>query len=122
MTMNKKQLQQYGNAWNEHDIDTIMEFMTEDCVFEPGGGSEKFGTRYEGHDVVRQRFIEVWTAIPDIQFVDSTHFLEGNYGCSEWTIVGTTTDGTKMEVDGCDLFTFENGKIKSKRSYIKNRH
>jgi len=119
--MNKKQLQEYSNAWNEHDIDRIMEFMTEDCVFETGGGSEKFGARYEGYDAVRDRFIEVWTDIPDVKFENSIHFSEGNYGCSEWTLVGTTKDGRKIEIDGCDLFTFENGKIKSKRSYLKNR-
>ncbi|MEM7292568.1 MAG: nuclear transport factor 2 family protein [Pseudomonadota bacterium] len=98
-----------------------MSFMTEDCVFEPGGGPEKYGTRVEGFDAVRERFIEVWTDIPDVHFVNAIHFAQGVYGCSEWTIVGTFTDGRKLEVDGCDLFTFENGKIKSKRSYLKDR-
>ena len=121
LVMNKKQLQKYSDAWNEHDIDKIMQFMTEHCVFEPGGGSEKFGSRYEGYDAVRKRFIEVWTDIPDVKFEDAIHFSEGNHGCSEWTIIGTNKDGTKIESDGCDIFTFENGKIKSKRSYLKNR-
>lgn len=120
--MNKKQLQEYSDAWNEHDIDRIMEFMVEDCVFEPGGGPETFGVRYEGYNAVRKRFIEVWTDIPDVKFEGATHFSEGNCGCSEWTIMGTSKYGTKIEVDGCDIFTFEDGKIKSKRSYVKNRH
>ena len=119
--MNKKRLEDYSNAWNEHDIDKIMEFMTEDCVFETGGGAEKFGTRYEGYETVRERFIEVWTDFPDVKFENAIHFSQGNYGCSEWTFVGTSKNGTKIELDGCDLFTFENGKIKSKRSYVKNR-
>ena len=119
--MNKKALQDYSDAWNEHDIDRIMSFMTEDCVFEPGGGPERYGTRYEGYAAVRERFIEVWTDIPDIRFENAIHFLQDSYGCSEWTIVGTRKDGTRIEIDGCDLFTFENGKIKSKRSYIKDR-
>ena len=38
--MNKKRLEDYSNAWNEHDIDKVMEFMTEDCIFETGGGTE----------------------------------------------------------------------------------
>ena len=119
--MNEKELQQYSDAWNAHDIDRIMQFMTLDCVFEPGGGPERFGTRYEGYDAVRERFIEVWTDIPDVKFENALHFVQGSHGCSEWTIVGTTKDGIEIEVDGCDLFTFDNGKIKSKRSYIKNR-
>ncbi len=119
--MNKVQLQEYSDAWNEHDIDKIMSFMTEDCVFEPGGGPERYGIRFEGAKAVRERCIEVWTDIPDVQFTNGIHFTEGDHGCSEWTITGTHRDGSKLEVDGCDLFTFENGKIKSKRSYIKNR-
>ncbi len=119
--MNEKELQEYSDAWNEHDIDRIMEFMAEDCVFEPGGGPEKFGVRYEGYSAVRERFVEVWTDIPDVKFEGAIHFSDGKYGCSEWTIVGTSKDGTAIEVDGCDIFTFENGKIKSKRSYVKNR-
>ncbi len=120
--MNKKQLQEYCRAWSEHDIDTIMGFMTRDCVFETGGGPEKFGTRYEGCDAVRKRFVEVWTDMPDIRFENAIHFFQGNFGCSEWTLVGTTKNGAKLEIDGCDLFTFEDGKIKSKRTYLKNRN
>jgi len=119
--MDHKTLQKYSDAWNEHDIEKIMGFMSEDCVFEPGGGPEKYGIRFEGAGAVRERFIEVWTEIPDIKFEDAIHFTQGIYGCSEWTLIGTTVEGTKLELDGCDLFTFDDGKIKSKRSYIKNR-
>lgn len=119
--MNIEDLKRYSDAWNAHDIDTIMDYMTEDCIFETGGGTQQYGTRFAGYDSVRERFIEVWTDIPDVQFENASHFIQGNKGCSEWTFVGTRADGSRMEVDGCDLFTFEDGKIKSKRSYIKNR-
>lgn len=119
--MNIETLNLYGDAWNRHDIDTIMELMTEDCVFESAAGSEKYGTRVEGAAAVRQRFIEVWTALPDVHFAAMASFVSGEHGCSEWTFTGTREDGEKIEADGCDLFTFENGKIKSKRSYFKNR-
>jgi ketosteroid isomerase-like protein len=119
--MNCKDLANYSDAWNAHDIDTIMGYMTNDCIFETGGGSEKYGTRFEGFDAVRLRFIEVWADIPDVRFEGALHFVQGNHGCSEWTFTGTRMDGTRIEIDGCDLFTFENGKIKSKRSYVKDR-
>ena len=119
--MNTKDLEDYSEAWNAHDIDTIMHYMTEDCIFETGGGAEKYGTRFEGFDAVRQRFIDVWTDIPDVRFEGALHFVQGNHGCSEWTFTGTQQDGTSIEIDGCDIFTFKNGKIQSKRSYVKNR-
>ena len=119
--MNIEQLQAYSDAWNDYDIDRIMSFMTDDCIFETGGGSERYGTRYQGSQTVRERFIEVWTDIPDVRFENVSHFVQGDQGCSEWTFTGTRHNGTPIEIDGCDLFTFENGKIKSKRSYIKHR-
>jgi ketosteroid isomerase-like protein len=40
---------------------------------------------------------------------------------SEWTFTGTHKDGRHVEVTGCDLFTFRDGKIAIKNSYRKNR-
>lgn len=34
---------------------------------------------------------------------------------------GTTKDGAKVEVNGCDVFTLKNGKIALKNSYRKQR-
>jgi ketosteroid isomerase-like protein len=117
--VNINELQAYSDAWNGHDIDLVMSYMTEDCVFETGGGSEHFGTRYEGFDVVKQRFVEVWTDIPDVQFTDTVHFVDGDRGCSQWTLTGTRPNGQAMKVDGCDLFIFSEGKIKLKNSFLK---
>ena len=119
--MNIADLESYSDAWNQHDIERIMAFHTEDCVFETGGGSEIFGTRFEGYDIVRARFIEVWTEIPDVHFSKGTHFVSGDRGCSEWTISGTLADGNRLETNGCDLFTFREGKIWVKNSLLKNR-
>ena len=119
--MKVKDLEEYSAAWNAHDIDKIMQYMTDDCIFETGGGSERYGTRHVGFDNVRQRFIEVWTDIPDVRFENPLHFVQGDNGCSEWTIIGTRPDGSAMELDGCDLFTFRDGKIYAKRSYLKQR-
>jgi ketosteroid isomerase-like protein len=119
--MNTEGLREYSEAWNAHDIEKIMRYMTDDCIFETGGGSEKYGTRFEGYTAVRERFVEVWSDIPDVRFEGAVHFVQGKYGCSEWTFTGTRKDGSKVEIDGCDLFTFDQGKIQSKRSYVKNR-
>ncbi len=119
--MNVKDLEDYAAAWNNHDVDTIMSYMTDDCVFETGGGTERWGTRIEGAADVRERFIEVWTELPDVQFLNGSHFVSGDRGCSEWTFKGTNTKGEVTEVDGCDLFTFVGDKIRVKNSLIKIR-
>jgi len=40
---------------------------------------------------------------------------------SEWTFTGTDKDGTSVEVNGCDIFTFRDGKILIKDSFRKMR-
>ena len=45
-------LQAFADAWNRHDADAIMSFMTADCVFEASGGPDVCGARYLRHDVV----------------------------------------------------------------------
>ena len=119
--MNIVDLVEYFAAWNDHDVERIMSFMSEDCIFETGGGSERFGTRYQGNNIVRERIVEVWTEIPDVKFTNIKHMVQGDRGCSEWTLTGIRNNGAEVEVDGCDVFTFSDGKITSKRSYVKNR-
>ena len=114
-------LQAFADAWNRHDVDALMSFMTDECVFEASGGSEVWGTRYVGRDAVRAGYAEVWSTFPDAQWGNARHFVAGDSGVSEWTFTGTRTDGSRVEVNGCDLFTFRDGKISVKNSYRKNR-
>ena len=114
-------LQAFAQAWNRHDIDALMSFMTKDCVFEASSGPEACGSRYVGFESVRAGFAEVWKTFPDAHWGNARHFVAGDRGVSEWSFTGTRTDGTRVEVHGCDLFTFRDGKIALKNSYRKNR-
>lgn len=114
-------LDAFADAFNRHDADAIMSMMTEDCVFESSAGPEVCGTRYAGQPAVRAGFEEVFAAFPDAQWERPRHFIAGDRGVSEWTFTGTRTDGIRVEVHGCDVFTFRGGKIAVKNSYRKNR-
>lgn len=114
-------LQAFADAWNRHDVDALMSFMTDDCVFDASAGPEIHGTRYVGRDAVRAGYAEVWATFPDAQWANARHFVQGDRGVSEWTFTGTKADGSRVEVHGCDLFTFRDGKIAVKNSYRKNR-
>jgi hypothetical protein len=114
-------LQAFADAWNRHDVDALMSFMTDECVFEASAGLDVCGTRYVGPEAVRVGFSEVWATFPDAHWGGARHFVVGNRGVSEWTFTGTRADGTRVEVHGCDVFTFRNGKIALKNSYRKNR-
>ena len=114
-------LQAFADAWNRHDLDALMSFMTDDCVFEASAGPDVRGTPFEGREAVRAGYAEVWATFPDAHWGNPRHFVCGDRGVSEWTFTGTRADGTRVGVNGCDLFTFRDGKIALKNSYRKNR-
>jgi ketosteroid isomerase-like protein len=111
----------FGKGWNGHDVDFLMTFMSDDCVFESIAGPEACGTRHAGPERVREAFARVFASVPDVRFEDARHFIAGNRGVSEWIFTGTTADGKRIEVNGCDVFTFRNDKIALKSSYFKTR-
>jgi ketosteroid isomerase-like protein len=114
-------LQSFADAFNAHDIKAIMLHMTEDCIFEASAGGEKNGERFSGQEEVSKAFETVFATFPDAHWANAHHFISGNRGFSEWIFTGTKSDGSKVEVTGCDLFTFKDGKIAVKNSYRKNR-
>jgi len=111
----------FRDGWNRHDLDALMTFMSDDCVFETASGPDVCGTRHAGRERVREAFARVFAAFPDARFDAARHFVAGHRGVSEWIFRGTTADGKKIEVNGCDVFTFHGDKIAVKSSYFKNR-
>lgn len=114
-------LQAFADAWNRHDVDALMSMMTADCVFEASGGNAVDGQRHEGQRAVRAAYAALFEQYPDAHWGNARHFVTGDRGVSEWTFTGTLKDGKRVEVTGCDVFTFRNGKIAIKNSFRKNR-
>ena len=114
-------LERFADAWNRHDLDALMFMMTDDYVFEASAGPDVNGQRSEGREAVRAAYAAVFETFPDAHWADARHFVAGTRGVSEWTFTGTRRDGSRVEVAGCDLFTFRDGKIAIKNSYRKNR-
>jgi steroid delta-isomerase-like uncharacterized protein len=112
-------LQAFLEAFNAHDVDAIMSFFTEDCVFDTPRGPAPGGRRLIGKEQVRAGIQSRFDGIPDIQYGDDRHWTADDRGVSEWTIRGTQTNGEHIEVRGCDLFEFADGKISRKDSFWK---
>lgn len=114
-------LQSFADAFNAHDLEAILSHMTADCVFEASAGPDADGQKFVGQKQVKMAFGDVFATFPDARWNHPRHFISGDRGFSEWTFTGTRKDGTRVEVTGCDLFTFRDGKIAIKNSYRKNR-
>lgn len=114
-----RSLQAFLDAFNAHDIDAIMSFFADDCVFDMPRGPGPGGRRLTGKEQVRAGIQSRLDGIPDVQYTDDRHWTSGDRGVSEWTIRGTQATGGRIEVRGCDLFEFTGGKISRKDSFWK---
>jgi len=121
MTLTAADLESLFDAFNRHDIDGVMRFFADDCVFNAIGGAEAYGARFEGFEAIASAFSNVWKTMPDVQWENHSHFVQGDRGVSEWLFTATTAEGGRIEAEGCDLFTFRDGKIVRKQAFRKNR-
>jgi ketosteroid isomerase-like protein len=108
-------------AFDRHDLDAIMAHFADDAVLESPRGPEAFGTRVVGREAVRAAFAGRFSGIPDVRYQQDDHFVDGDRGASEWTLSGTTVDGERLEIRGCDLWTFRDGRVVKKDSFWKIR-
>ena len=112
-------LKQILDAFNRHDLDSIMEFFAEDCSFDFPRGPEAFGQRFVGKAQVREALASRFKGIPDVHYGDDVHWVAGDRGVSTWILTGTAVSGVPVKVRGCDLWEFKAGKVVRKDSYWK---
>jgi steroid delta-isomerase-like uncharacterized protein len=114
----------YNDAWNAHDLDTIMSMHAPDMVFENHtAGESAEGEAARGHI---GKIFETW---PDINFTTRRLYARDGLIVQEWTATATHTNtmrrgdlvaeptGKKIEWKGMDVIPFENGLVKRKDVY-----
>lgn len=114
-------LADFAAAWNRHDIEALMGFMHDDCVFHAVAGPDLMGRTFRGRTEVREGFKAAWLNFPDAAWLDGEHFVVGDRGVSESTFQGTKADGSRIQARMVDVFTFKDGKILVKNAFRKDR-
>jgi ketosteroid isomerase-like protein len=114
-------LHELCDAFNAHDLDRIMTFFAEDCVLEMPRGRSPWGSRYVGKPQVREALAGRFAGLPDVHYGNEEHFVDETAatGMSKWLLTGTTPEGLRREVQGCDFYSFRDGKVVRKDSYWK---
>jgi ketosteroid isomerase-like protein len=105
-------IERYNEAWNAHDLDTIVSLHAPGMVFE----NHTVGERAEGDDV-RGHIAQIFASWPDLTFSGRRLYARDGLVVSEWTARATDADGRRLEWDGIDVFPFENGLILRKDVY-----
>ena len=102
----------FGAAWADHDLDAVLEMITEDCLFDATGPAPD-GTRCIGVDAIRA----VWAPIfddPSSRFDTEETFQVDDRVVQRWRY---SFDGG--HVRGVDLYRVRDGQIAEKLSYVK---
>ena len=119
MSKNLETLKGLVDAFNAHDLDTVMSFFADDCSLDMPRDKSPWGTRYVGKEHVRNGLRSRFEMLPDVHYGDDRHWATDDMGVSEWLLTGTLSTGQKIVVRGCDHYEFRNGKVIRKDSYWK---
>src|SRR5690242_3851466 len=106
-------------AFNDHDLDRIITFFTDDAVLKMQRAADALGSRFAGAATVRGALRGRLAGLPDVHYGDDSHCTGGDMGISQWTLTGTPASGQPIKVRGCDFYTFRGGKVIKKDSFWK---
>ena len=56
-------LDAFANAFNAHDLDRILSYMTDDCVFEASAGPDVNGEKFAGKEAVKK---SIWRCFQNL--------------------------------------------------------
>jgi len=110
-------IERFNEAFNRHDVDAIMSWMTEDCVFENTRPAPD-GTCIAGTSAVRAFWEEFFRRSPQAHF-ETEELIASDDRCIVRWVYRWVRDGVSGHVRGVDVFRVRDGKIAEKLSYVK---
>ena len=111
-------IEQFHNAFNQHDVDAVMNLMTADCVFE-NTYPPPDGSRCEGQAAVRAFWEELFHNSPHAHFAVEEVIAAADRGVLRWIYQWVDSAGKAGHIRGVDIFRVRAGKVAEKFSYVK---
>lgn len=109
-------VERFNEAFNRHDIDAVMELMTDDCVFDTTNPPPD-GERFVGQAAVRGAWQRLFTGAPEASFSAEEMFACGDRCVVRWRY--TWDPASDGHVRGVDVFRVRAGHVAEKLSYVK---
>jgi ketosteroid isomerase-like protein len=110
-------VERFNSAFNRHDVNAVMDAMTEDCLFENTSPAPD-GTCVEGAAAVKAYWEKFFANNPDAYFEAEDIFAAGDRCLVRW-IYRKTKDGKPWHLRGVDVFKVRDGKVAEKLAYVK---
>lgn len=109
---------QFNDALNARDLNTMMQLMTEDCIFENTSPPPE-GARYEGQAAVRAFWADFFRSSQQASFAIEEILGLGNRCVMRWRYRWIDQAGQTGQIRGVDIYTLSDGLIAEKLSYVK---
>jgi ketosteroid isomerase-like protein len=112
-------MERFLDAWKRQSVEDIISMVTDDVVLESAFGPDPRGKRFVGKKAFAEGTVRFFEVMKDMSSTDRTYAIMGDKGFTEATRTYTDADGKRVTVRVCDIFDFRDGKVASKRAYIK---
>jgi steroid delta-isomerase-like uncharacterized protein len=118
-----KMLENYFAAWNSHDVERILSFFTDDCLYEDVALKRIVRGKTELRALLESVFVDIAGFKMEIKLV----FSAGNWGASEWTMSGRfvhssdpllIATGKSFLIRGATVFELSDPKISRNTDYL----
>ncbi len=108
------------DAWNEQNVELVVESFAANGTYHEAAGPDRTGRAHTGPEAIRVALKRVFGTFPDGRLVAAgPTVIAGDHAHCEWDFEWTAKGGQKRVVRGVDIFTFENGKVLHKNTYLK---
>ena len=108
----------FNEAFNRHDVEGMMQLMSEDCIFENTTPAPD-GTVYKGKEAVTQFWQNFFRESPKAHIEIEEIFGLGNHCIMRWRYEWVEELGAQGHIRGVDIFKIRDGLISEKLSYVK---
>jgi steroid delta-isomerase-like uncharacterized protein len=109
---------EFNEAFNRHDIKTMMQLMSDDCLFENTNPAPD-GSTIKGKDAVTRFWVDFFRNSPHAH-IEIEEIFSLSFRCvMRWKYTWTDVSGKSGYVRGVDIFKVTNGLISEKLSYVK---
>lgn len=108
----------FNEAFNRHDVEGMMQLMSDDCVFENTNPAPN-GTTYSGKETVTQFWQNFFRESPHAHIEIEEIFGMGKRCVMRWIYNWEDETGKKGHIRGVDIFQVREGLITEKFSYVK---
>ena len=108
----------YNEAFNKHDVATMMQLMSDDCIYESPAPAPD-GTVYKGKAAITQFWQDQFTLFPTTRYQIEDVFSFGERCILHGKFSETDATGGERTIRRVDIFRVRGGLICEQLAYIK---